>query len=82
MSKKLIALFAIVAALSIYAVVAHADDMKSGMGSWTGEVIDVKSKKIIARSGSFTESLLMKGRDFLRATEGEIAVFAKKVKKG
>lgn len=42
----------------------------------------MKSKKIIARSGSFTESLLMKGKDFLKATQGELAVFAKKVKKG
>jgi hypothetical protein len=41
MSKKLIALFAIVAVLSIYAVVTKADDAKGGMGSWTGEVIDV-----------------------------------------
>ncbi len=42
----------------------------------------LKSKKIMARSGSFTESLFMKGKDFLKATEGELAVFAKKVKKG
>lgn len=41
MSRKLIALFAIVATLSIYAVVLKADDMKGGTGSWTGEVIDI-----------------------------------------
>lgn len=50
----------------------------------TPVVIDkalMKSKKIVARSGSFTESLLMKGKDLLKATEGELAVFASKTKK-
>lgn len=42
MSKKLIALFAIVALLGIYAVTVKAADTAAGSaGSWTGEVIDV-----------------------------------------
>ena len=40
----------------------------------------LKSKKIIARGGSFTESVLMSARDFLKATEGAVATFAKKVR--
>lgn len=50
----------------------------------TPVVIDkalMKSKKIIARSGSFTESLLMKAKDFAKATGGELAAFAVKVKR-
>ncbi len=42
----------------------------------------LKSKKILARSGSFTASLLMKGKDFVKASEGKVMIFAKKVKKG
>lgn len=42
----------------------------------------MKSKKILARSGSFSESLLIKGKDFVKASEGTLAQFATKVKKG
>ena len=41
----------------------------------------LKSKKILARSGSFTASLFMKGKDFLKASEGKVMVFAKRSKK-
>lgn len=40
-----------------------------------------KLKKVVARSGSFTDSLMMSGKDFLKAASGEVAVFAKKVGK-
>jgi prolyl-tRNA editing enzyme YbaK/EbsC (Cys-tRNA(Pro) deacylase) len=41
----------------------------------------LKSKKIIARGGSFTESLVMSGKEFLKSTEGVVASFAQKAKK-
>ncbi|MFA5953927.1 MAG: YbaK/EbsC family protein [Patescibacteria group bacterium] len=40
----------------------------------------LKVKKIVARSGSFTDSLLIKGKDFVKASNGKIAVFANKSK--
>lgn len=41
MSRKMIALFAIFAVLAVFSVVKAGDMMKEGMGSWTGEVIDI-----------------------------------------
>src|SRR3989338_8144285 len=69
----------------LYKVKAGAMTAFGPLHKATPVIIDktlMKSKKFIARSGSFTESLIMKGKDFLKATEGQLAVFAKKVKKG
>ena len=40
----------------------------------------LKSKKIIARSGSFTDSLIMSAKDFSKASAGAVGSFAKKLK--
>lgn len=50
----------------------------------TPVVIDralLKSKKVLVRSGRFTESLLLAAKDLVRAAEGTLAVFAKKSKR-
>src|SRR3989338_3348834 len=39
----------------------------------------LKAKKIMTRSGSFTDSVFLKPKDFLEATAGSISSFAKKV---
>ena len=70
---------------AVYKVKAGALTAFGPIHKETPVVIDkalMKSKIIVVRSGSFTESLLMKGKDFLKATKGELAVFAKRVKKG
>ena len=41
----------------------------------------VKSKKILARSGSFTDSLLLGAKDFLKVSGGVLAGFATKAKR-
>lgn len=38
-----------------------------------------KAKKIMARSGSFTDSLFVRPKDFIRVSGGSLASFAKKV---
>lgn len=39
----------------------------------------LKARKVLARSGSFTDSVFLKPKDFLRATKGSLASFTKKV---
>ncbi|OGL87151.1 hypothetical protein A3I40_02970 [Candidatus Uhrbacteria bacterium RIFCSPLOWO2_02_FULL_48_12] len=39
----------------------------------------LKAKKIMARSGSFTDSLFLKPKDFIKVSGGSLASFAKKV---
>jgi len=41
----------------------------------------IKAKKIVARSGSFTDSLLLKTKDFIKASNGKIVAFANKAKR-
>lgn len=41
----------------------------------------LKAKRILARSGSFTDSIALSGRDFIRATAGEVATFARRIRR-
>lgn len=72
------------AMVKIYHIKAGALTPFGAIHKSTPVVIDralLKSKKILVKSGSFTESLLIKGKDFIKATSGALAVFAKKAKK-
>lgn len=65
----------------LFKIKAGAITPFSAMHSYTPVLIDktlLKAKKIMARSGSFTDSLFFKPKDFLKVSGGTLASFAKK----